>query len=478
MTDVKKRKILNLHSLLTPWSEKLRPSKLIERIDLELEPNMRAIRLTVSIGEQLMALGVDTNSVLATSLDITETYCKQRVFFEIGYSSIIASQSRGVQKEPLTVYHFVKKRETNNRTVQQLLGLRDEIVEGLPLYDAEQRFKEIMTNARFNPHWMLMCAHAGISVGVVMFYTTSLTALIATFLVSSLVYWLIVLLNHYRFPDFFIQIAAAALIITGASSVFWLGDANLGIIPNVNGSLIAVGGIVMLVAGMTLTTTIQDAIDEFYTFSASRLVRTLMMTTGIVIGVVGSYAIINSLTGAAVTVPTAGFTLGSLPFQLLAAAITAVSWAIFTDSSRGTVAWAALLSAAGWLLYTAILWMGPVAASGLTALAIGFTGALIARRSRSPANAIVSSAIIVLVPGVLLFRAFLHFVGNIDDTVIMSGTLLMVTAIGISLAIATGASFGNYIGRPVRSQLSRVREYLPQTLPKKLQPRKRFKKII
>ncbi len=467
MPQTHKQPRLHLANLFAPWSEKFVPTKAINRIDLELEPNMRAIRLTVHIAEQLLALGVDSNTVLMTALDITETYCQQRVFFDIGYNSIIASQGRGVSREPLTIYYFVKKRDTNNRIVQHLLSLRDDIIDGLPLYKAEERFDEIMARPKYNAHWLRALAHAGVSIGVVMLYTASPAALFATGVVSALVYWLMVALRHYRYPNFFIQIAAAALIIAGASSVYWLGDYGIGVLPNINGSLIAVGGIVMLVAGMSLTTTVQDAIDEFYSIAAARLVHTMMMTVGIVIGAVGSYAVVSALTSTAVTVPTLGFALGPIGFQLIGTGIIAACWAIYSNSSRGTVGWAALLAVIGWIVFSATSWLGPVAASGISALFIGLAGAIIARHNRSPANAIVNAAIIILVPGVTLFRSFLYFVGDGSDASLLDGAALLVTAIGIALSVATGASFGNYIGRPIRSRLKRLRDYVPQTGRKK-----------
>ena len=60
---------------------------------------------------------------------------------------------------------------------------------------------------------------------------------------------------------------------------------------SVNPTLITVGGIVLLVAGMAIVGAFQDAIDEYYVTAGARLLRVAMMTTGIVAGVgIGLYA--------------------------------------------------------------------------------------------------------------------------------------------------------------------------------------------
>jgi uncharacterized membrane protein YjjP (DUF1212 family) len=49
-----------------------------------------------------------------------------------------------------------------------------------------------------------------------------------------------------------------------------------------------VGGIVMLVAGMTIVGAAQDAIDQFYVTASARLLDVILRTAGIVVGIVAS----------------------------------------------------------------------------------------------------------------------------------------------------------------------------------------------
>ncbi len=64
----------------------------------------------------------------------------------------------------------------------------------------------------------------------------------------------------------------------------------LDIISYINPTLIAISGIVLLVAGMMIVGALQDAIDEYYLTATARILKVIMKTGGIVLGVtIGLY---------------------------------------------------------------------------------------------------------------------------------------------------------------------------------------------
>ena len=77
-----------------------------------------------------------------------------------------------------------------------------------------------------------------------------------------------------------------------AAGITWLDAANVfSWLDGVNSTLIVIGGIIMLVAGLAIVGAVQDAIDEFYVTANARLLKVIMMTIGIVAGVlIGMYA--------------------------------------------------------------------------------------------------------------------------------------------------------------------------------------------
>ena len=72
----------------------------IEKFGVNLTPNMRALRLTMTFCEQLLSMGVPAGDVVHMALGITETYCARPVHSDISYTMITISQDRGVDSEP------------------------------------------------------------------------------------------------------------------------------------------------------------------------------------------------------------------------------------------------------------------------------------------------------------------------------------------------------------------------------------------
>ena len=67
------------------------PAQVIEKIDESLTPNMRALRLVLTISEKLLSMGVSARDVVHMMLGITRTYCKQPVHMDISSTLITAS---------------------------------------------------------------------------------------------------------------------------------------------------------------------------------------------------------------------------------------------------------------------------------------------------------------------------------------------------------------------------------------------------
>ena len=79
----------------------------LEKIDESLTPNMRALRLVMSISEQLLAQGVPASDIVHMAIGITSTYCKRRVHLDISSTMFTISQDRGDDREPLTMIRTI-----------------------------------------------------------------------------------------------------------------------------------------------------------------------------------------------------------------------------------------------------------------------------------------------------------------------------------------------------------------------------------
>ena len=59
------------------------PEHHLEKIDESLTPNMRALRLAMTIAEQLLSMGVVARDVVRMAQGITRTYCRRPVHVDV-----------------------------------------------------------------------------------------------------------------------------------------------------------------------------------------------------------------------------------------------------------------------------------------------------------------------------------------------------------------------------------------------------------
>jgi len=135
---------------------------------------------------------------------------------------------------------------------------------GLPIGEAARALDRIEEAPRRYPRWVPMIGNAGVSAGVSLLFTTSWKIILATFFTGLIVDRLLAALEHWRVPPFFQQFAGAGFITLIAAGITEATAQGVGFFVGVGPTLVVVGGIVMLVAGMTIVGAAQDAIDEFY----------------------------------------------------------------------------------------------------------------------------------------------------------------------------------------------------------------------
>src|SRR5690606_2176112 len=89
----------------------------------------------------------------------------------------------------------------------------------------------------------------------------------------------------------FFRIIAASIVVTFSAALIKLfSEAGIGFFADMNPTVIIVGGIIMLVGGLMIVGAIWDAIEEFYVTANARLLKVLLQTSGIVVGIfIGLY---------------------------------------------------------------------------------------------------------------------------------------------------------------------------------------------
>lgn len=439
---------------------------LFERFDGKLTPNIRALRLTLDIADYLISMNVDANTVIGLSLNITDTYCTKAVQVDISSSLMTISQDRGDESEPLTLMRHAKPRAINNMLVQELQELVSSISDGeYSLGQAEEAFDQIIKNPAEYPLWLRTIGSALISSGVGALFTGSFAVIVTTFIAGAIVSYSLFHFSRRHVPAFFSQVFAAGLITILAGIAYWLSiTGTIPFFSTIQPSMIVIGGIIMLVAGLAIVSAVQDAIDEFYVTATARLLRVILMTIGIVIGVLSGLYLLQQL-DQPLYLNTEYPVLEAISWQYVGAFAIAAGYALSMQTKWTGIIISGLMGMLGWYVYvfsTLSFELQVLAASGIAATAVGVATSLLARFWRMPSGALITAGIIPLVPGLMLFNGLLELMQDSPTvTNLAEGMLTLLTAAGVAIAIAAGATLGNMIARPIRRTLTRTRNVLP-----------------
>lgn len=435
-----------------------------EKIGETLTPNIRALRLAMTVSDMLLSMGVSANSVVSKALDITETYCKQPVHVDVSANILMLSQMRGVEKEPLTFIRPVALRNTNNMMVQAMQRLVYEIHNGEhTLEQAEAKLEKIIKETPRYPWWLTMLGNGGIVAGVSLMFTSSWHVILTTFIIGLMVDRLIALMVKFAIPSFFRQAGASLFVTLMAALIAFLARNGVDFFNGMNPTLIVVGGIIMLVAGLAIVGALQDAIYDYYLTATAHILKVVMLTTGIVIGILAGLYIARTL-GAGIAVSANPLQLNELHFQIIGAGIAAGAYALSTQTKLRALIWAGVVggSALGLMYIARHSGISVIPASGIAAAFAGLIASFLSRLWQTPSSGIVSAGIVPLVPGLAIYTALMQLISYpTSDTMFTVGIGSMFTAVATALAIAAGASFGVMIGQPIRQKITHSRNILP-----------------
>lgn len=437
-----------------------------EKIDSGLTQNMRALRLVATMTDYLLSRGVAASDAVHIGLGVTSTYCSRKVHIDISHTIISISQDRGLDREPLTIIRAVTMRSADYRIIQSLEDLGRQINSGLlSLEDAERQLDSIIALPRLYPRWVTYVSSGCLSMGVVMLYSANPAVWLTALVMGTGVSYLLYHLAKMGLPTFYSQ-ALAGLVVTFLAALLAFLAAR-DIIPffdTVSPTIIIISGIVLLVAGMTIVAALQDAIDEFYLTATARLLKVLMMTGGIVLGVtIGLY--FAARLGLVLDSTPDRLTLATINYQYLGAAVLAASFALGNQARLSGIIGAGVVGFFSLYIVLAMtgLGFGVVAASGVAAAFVGFSATILQNIFRTPTLAIISAGIIPLVPGLTLYNGLMYIAQATPNTTEFdTGLTFLMRAVLIAIVVASGATLGNLIGRPARRRVIYLQNRLPR----------------
>jgi uncharacterized membrane protein YjjP (DUF1212 family) len=272
---------------------------------------------------------------------------------------------------------------------------------------------------------------------------------LAAALTTALIEQVLRVLTRRSLPSFFQQAAGAALA-TGVAVLLLAWDVD------VRSSLVVAAGIVVLLAGLSLVSSAQDAISGFPVTAGARTFEVVTLTVGIVVGIAG---VLDLARRAGLPLTVVGAWSFAVPFAVALAASTGIAgcWALACHARPRAVGLAALAGALSWTTFWAagVLGAGPPLASGGAAVVLGFCAEVLTVPLRVPTQLIAVCGIVPLLPGLAIYQGLFTIVVDAD---VDGGLGALTGAAAIGLALAAGVSLGEYLGGSVSSARDRYDE--------------------
>jgi len=440
------------------WADasKVAPTEVLTVIDDAIA--VRIVDLAMRVAELMLSAGASAKEVTLAALRIGRAYGLKSMHVNVTYNSIMVADHRGLG-QPVALMRVVFSATPDYARLQRLQQFIVDVERGLPLPEAEKRFRVIRRTPFLYRSGVVAVFQALLAVGVGITFGASWLNLAVVFLVALGVAGTQLGLGRLRVPLFFSQVGAALVLVTSVVGLELLVVAGIEPFTSVQPLVVMSSGIMLMLAGLTVVGAAQDAIDGFSLTAGGRILELTLLTLGLALGLVVGLQLSVSF-GIGLDMPSRPLPLGAFPAQVAGSALMAVVVALTNGAGLRIVLVSGLLGLIAWVGYALPAGAGldGVAASFLGASVACGIGAGMASALRVPSVAVTTAGIIPLVPGTAVFRGLLGFVQAGDDTTqLILASQTLVSAAMTGLALAAGATLGLFVGAAVRSRLSGVR---------------------
>ncbi|HET8599920.1 MAG TPA: threonine/serine exporter family protein [Segeticoccus sp.] len=414
------------------------------------------IDLALRTGESMLSTGASASDVVATVLRLMSAYGVRSAHVDITYTSITVSMHRGIDDDPLTVMRIVRVRSADYTRLERLQELVRAIAEDkITVDEARARLDQVVRAPHPYRRWFITATFALMAAavtallggGIVMIIVSTLT----TVLIDQSQRWL----AQRGLAAFFSQAVGGAIPTLVAVGLYAAQHAGLHVLGGISPSLVVASGIIVLLAGLSVVGSAQDALDGYYVTAGARTFEVMLMTLGVVAGVTGVLALAGRL-GVPMSISPFTSLAPSIAVQVLASMATATFFCLSTYTGARATIMGTVTAGLGWCVYLLgfELGFGRPTASALAALVIGAVAQLVGYRLRVPSLVITTAGIVPLLPGGSVYRGLFEMLqgANGDATAALPG---LVEAAAVGLALAGGVSLGTFVGRPARLALDR-----------------------
>jgi uncharacterized membrane protein YjjP (DUF1212 family) len=404
----------------------------------------QALDLCLLVGEVLLSSGEAGADTSATMTRLAGACGLDTVEIDITFTSITMCCRRGRSVAPVTSMRLVRSRTTDLSRLASVTRVVDRVVAGELSVRAADAALTVAVDARHPyPRWLATVGWGGLAAAVALLLGGGPLIWVTAFIVTAVIDRIGRLLGRWGVPPFFLQIVGGFL-----ATCLTLGLIAVHALPaTTEPSLVIAASITVLLSGLSLMGAVQDAISGHPVTAAGRAVEIALLSAGLLTGVILGLKVgigfhLSLDPGKPVAADLSQFGISTVA-AVAAAALSALSgYAPFRS-----LAAAGLAGGVGWAAYGAltVVHFGPVIATGLAAVLIGFASELFGRHTSVDRHVIVLSGIIPLLPGLTAYRGFYQLASAEN---VVDGLVTSVLALAIGLALASGVTLGKFVARP------------------------------
>ena len=416
--------------------------------------------LLLRLGTALLRCGAGNVDVEASLLACSRALGIADAEVSVTYTETRVTVVGVVGGRPLTTMRIVRTREPDYHRLAALHGLMCDVVDGhLDWAGADDQLRRILGERATYPRPVLTVAAGSLATAVAAQLGGGLLLCSVTFVVSMILDAIGRYITARNLSGFYVNLVGGALVAATASVL-------VAVDAPVRPPLVIAAGVVVLLPGIALVTTVQDALSGFMVTAAGRAMEVLVLGAGIV-GGIASVLVIGKAVG--ITMPVISpleLDLASLPWRFVTAGVVAGALAIGMHAPARTVPVIVVFGGAGYLMFLSLnsLLDSPSLARAAAATAVGAAGQVYAAHHRFPALILAVPLITPMLPGLAVYSALLQFTEG--DKSIGAATLL--AAVTGALALALGVVLGQFLVQPAQRRMERLSR--PYTGPRLLGP--------
>jgi uncharacterized membrane protein YjjP (DUF1212 family) len=408
------------------------------------EQVLQVLDLCIRVGEVLLSSGEPVGETSVTMTRLAAACGLTTVDVDITFNSITMCCHRGLTAAPVTSMRLVRYRTTDLTRLALVTRIVDQVVGGrMGVQAASAALAEAVAARHPYPRWVATAGWGGLAAAVAVLLGGSPMIGLTTFVVTSFIDRLGRLLGRHGIAPFFLQMVGGLL-----ATISTIGLFGIGALPaDTEASLVIAAGITVLLSGLSVVSTVQDAISGYPVTAAGRAAEIALLSAGLLTGVIFGLRLGLELQLTLNPAEPVSADVARFGISTLAAATAAGMFALACYAPLRSLPAAGLAGAIGWAVsgaLTLFAHLGPVLATGVAATVVGGAAGIARRGTGVHSHVIILSGIIPLLPGLTAYRGFYQ----LATQDVVDGLITITLALAIGLALAAGVALGDFIARP------------------------------